>query len=73
MLEEYQLKEKMFMGTSKKNEIFSKQDLPNYLLKSSAAKPNPFFRVQPNFRPTFRVQTGRVGPQDPKTGPIGSG
>ena len=27
----------------------------------SAAKPDPFFRVQPN----FRVQTCRIGPQDP--------
>ena len=38
-----------------------------------AAKSNPFFGVQPNFGPNFWVQTGRVGPQDPKTGPIGSG
>jgi hypothetical protein len=38
-----------------------------------AAKPDPFFPVQPNFWPNFWVQMGRVGPQDPKTGPIGSG
>ena len=38
----------------------------------SAAKNNPFFQVQPNLGPNFRVQTGRVGPQDPKTGPVGS-
>ena len=43
------------------------------VVQTSAAKPDPFFRVQPDFGPNFRVQTGRVGPQDPKTGPIGSG
>ena len=31
------------------------------------------FQVQPNLEPNLRVQTGRVGPQDPKTGPIGLG
>ena len=31
------------------------------------------FRVQPNLGPNFRVQTGRVGPQDSKTDPIGLG
>ena len=40
---------------------------------TSAAKPDPFFGVQPDFGPNFWVQTGQVGPQDPKTGPIGSG
>ena len=40
---------------------------------SSAAKPEPFFQVQPNLGPYFWVQMGRVGPQDPKTGQIGSG
>ena len=29
--------------------------------------------VQPDIGPNFRVLTGRVDPQDPKTGPIGSG
>ena len=33
------------------------------ILRFSAAKPDPF----------FRVESGRVGPQDKKTGPIGSG
>ena len=42
-------------------------------VKSSAAKPDPFFRVEPNFGPKIRVESGRVGPQDRKTGPIGSG
>jgi hypothetical protein len=39
----------------------------------SAAKPDPFFRVQPNFGPNFWVQMGQVSPQDPITGPIRSG
>ena len=39
----------------------------------SATKADPFFWVQPNFGPNFQVQTGQVGPQDTKTGPIGSG
>ena len=43
------------------------------LVMTSAAKPDLFFRVQPDSGPNFRVQTSRVGPQDPKTGPIGSG
>ena len=39
-------------------------------IQTSAAKPDPFFGgVQPN----FGGQTGQVGPQDPKTGPIGLG
>ena len=38
---------------------------------SSAAKPDPFFRVQPNFGPNFLVQTGRVGPQDQKRVQLG--
>ena len=43
------------------------------LLNCSAAKPDPFFWVQSNFGPNFVVQTDRVGPRDPKTGPIRSG
>ena len=46
--------------------------LHSALLQLTMAKPDPF-RVHPDFGPNFRVQTGRVGPQDPKTGPIGSG
>ena len=38
-----------------------------------ATKPDLFFRVQPDLGPNFRVQMGRVGPQGPKTGLIGSG
>ena len=34
----------------------------------SAGKPDPFFQVQPDLGSNFRVQTGRVGPQDPKNG-----
>ena len=37
-------------------------------IEISAAKSKMFFQVQPN----LRVQTVQVGPQDPKTGPIGS-
>ena len=43
------------------------------LLGVSAAKPDPFFRVEPNFGPKIRVELGRVGPQGQKKGPIGSG
>ena len=39
---------------------------------TSGAKPDPFFWVQPDFRLNFWIQTGRVGPQDPKTSPIRS-
>ena len=43
----------------------------NHIIKpsmvSSAAKPDLLFQVQSN----FWVQTDQVGPQDPKTGPIG--
>ena len=42
------------------------------MVSASAAKLDPFFWVQPNFWPNFWIQTGRVGPQDPKTGPIRS-
>ena len=40
---------------------------------SSATKPDPFFWVEPNFGPKIRVELGRVGPQEQKTGPMGSG
>ena len=43
------------------------------VLLSSAVKTNPFWGVQLDFGPNFWVQTGQVGTQDPKTGPIGSG
>ena len=43
------------------------------VLLSSAVKTNPFFAVQLDFGPDFWVQMGRVGPQDPKTSPIGTG
>jgi hypothetical protein len=43
------------------------------LLKSSAAKPDPFFPVETDFGHKIRVESGRDGPQDQKTGPIGSG
>ena len=43
------------------------------LLAGRAAKPDPVFWVQPNFGLNFWVQTGWVGPQDPKMGQIGSG
>ena len=39
-------------------------------LQSSAAKPDPFFWVEPNFGPKIRIELGRVGPQGKKTGPI---
>ena len=42
----------------------------------SAAKPDPFFGLNPILDPKFgfsRVQSGRVGPQGQKTGPIGLG
>ena len=42
------------------------------MLILSAAKPNPFFWVEPDFGPEIRVESGRVGPQGKKTGPIGS-
>ncbi len=38
---------------------------------SSAANPDPFFQVQPNFGPKCLVQTGLVGLQDPKLGSKG--
>ena len=44
-----------------------------YRARTSAAKPYPFFRVEPNFGPKIRVESGRVGPKGRKTGPIGSG
>ena len=47
----------------------------NYLERTSSI--NAFreytVHVQPNIGPNFWVLTGWVGPQDPKTGPIGSG
>ena len=42
-------------------------------LLCSAAKPDPFFRVEPDFGLKIRVESGRVGPQGQKTSPIGSG
>ena len=45
-------------------------------LKLSAAKPDPSFRVEPNFGPKIWVESGWVGTQGPrgqKTGPIGFG
>ena len=42
-------------------------------LETSAAKPDPFLRVEPDFGPKIRVELGRVCPQGRKTGPIGSG
>ena len=36
---------------------------------TSAAKPDPFFQVKPN----FGVELCQVGPQGHKMGPIGSG
>ena len=38
----------------------------NFRVILSAAKPDPFFRVEPNFGPKIRVESGRVGPQDKK-------
>ena len=43
------------------------------LIKISAMKPNPFFWVEPNFGPKIWIESGQVGPQIKKTGPIGSG
>jgi hypothetical protein len=43
------------------------------VVSSSAAKPDPFFWVEPNFGPKIRVELGRVSPQGQKTGPIRSG
>ena len=40
---------------------------------TSVVKPDPFFQVEPDFGPKNRVDSGRVGPQGQKTGPIGSG
>jgi hypothetical protein len=40
---------------------------------NSAAKPDPFFWVEPDFGPKIRVESGRVGPQGQNTGPIRSG
>ena len=45
----------------------------NFTVRSGAAKPDPFFRVEPDFGPKIRVESGRVGPQAQKPGPIGSG
>ena len=36
------------------------------------AKPDPFFGVELNFGPKIWVEFSLVGPQDQKTGPIGS-
>jgi hypothetical protein len=41
--------------------------------ESRAAKPDQFFRVEPNFGPKIWVESGRVGLQGQKPGPIGSG
>ena len=39
----------------------------------SVAKPNPFFQVEPDFGLKIQVESGRVGLQGQKMGPIGSG
>ena len=52
---------------------FHKQNLTCGLVWASAANPDPFFWVEPNFGPKIRVESGRVGPQGQKTGPIVSG
>ena len=52
---------------------FHKQNLTCGLVWASAAKPDPLFWVEPNFGPKIRIESGRVGPQGQKTGPIGSG
>ena len=52
---------------------------PNFWMKNSldhkVVQPNPtrFFRVEPNFGPKIWVESGWVGPQVRKTGPIWSG
>ena len=38
----------------------------------SAAKPDPFFWVEPDFGPKIQVELVWVGPQGRKMGPIGS-
>ena len=47
--------------------------LQRVLGPTSVAKPDPFWGAKADFGPNFWVQTDWVGPQDPKTGPIGSG
>ena len=44
----------------------------HYSILFSAAKLNPFLQVEPNFGPKNWVESGGVGPQGQKTGPIGS-
>ena len=44
-----------------------------HMMLTSAAKPDPFFWVEPDFGPKIRVESGQVGPQGQKTCPIGSG
>jgi hypothetical protein len=53
--------------------IGSKKTHVNCHVISSAAKPDPFFQVEPDFGPKIWVELGRVGPQGKKPGPIGSG
>ena len=47
--------------------------LTGWSLWGSVAKPDPFFRVEPNFGPKIWVELGQVGPQGRKTSPIGLG
>ena len=42
-------------------------------LETSAAKPDPFFRVEPDFGPDIWVESGRICPQGQNMGPIVSG
>jgi hypothetical protein len=44
------------------NDITLKKSVP----QPSAAKLDPFFRVEPDFGPKIRVELGRVGPQGKK-------
>ena len=37
---------------------------------TSVAKPDPFFGVEPDFRPKIWNKLGRIGPQGKKMGPI---
>ena len=45
----------------------------SYTIQASATKPETFFRVEPDFGSKIRFESGQVGPQDRKTGPIRSG
>ena len=48
---------------------YDKHEIPQV----SVAKPNPFFQVEPDFALKIQVESGRVGLQGQKMGPIGSG